>query len=170
MRMLLAIAASPRAACAGAMDRKWHQGNHEQPRVNFYLSLYREKRNLRVPHHSPIVIPAKAGIQSCKSSLVALDPGFRRSDGRTRRSNSAAERAAGALNLRLLAGLGEADLGMLALDIVQLPGVAREEDGRPVAILRQRPAIAFDEGLELDRVGRLHPARRLVGGGLEAGL
>jgi len=27
------------------------------------------------------VIPAKAGIQGCKSSLVALDPGFRRGDG-----------------------------------------------------------------------------------------
>ena len=26
------------------------------------------------------VIPAKAGIQGCKSSLVALDPGFRRGD------------------------------------------------------------------------------------------
>ena len=28
------------------------------------------------------VIPAKAGIQGCKSVLVALDPGFRRGDGR----------------------------------------------------------------------------------------
>jgi hypothetical protein len=28
-----------------------------------------------------VVIPAKAGIQVCKSSLVALDPGFRRGDG-----------------------------------------------------------------------------------------
>jgi hypothetical protein len=27
------------------------------------------------------VIPAKAGIQGCESSLVALDPGFRRGDG-----------------------------------------------------------------------------------------
>jgi hypothetical protein len=26
------------------------------------------------------VIPAKAGIQDCKSVLVALDPGFRRGD------------------------------------------------------------------------------------------
>jgi len=28
------------------------------------------------------VIPAEAGIQGCKSVLVALDPGFRRGDGR----------------------------------------------------------------------------------------
>jgi hypothetical protein len=27
------------------------------------------------------VIPAKAGIQDCKSTRVALDPGFRRGDG-----------------------------------------------------------------------------------------
>ena len=32
--------------------------------------------------HSYAVIPAKAGIQGCKSVLVALDPGFRRGDGR----------------------------------------------------------------------------------------
>ena len=30
----------------------------------------------------PTVIPAKAGIQGCKSALVALDPGFRRGDGK----------------------------------------------------------------------------------------
>jgi hypothetical protein len=29
----------------------------------------------------PIVIPANAGIQGCKSEPVALDPGFRRGDG-----------------------------------------------------------------------------------------
>ena len=30
---------------------------------------------------SSFVIPAKAGIQCCKSVPVALDPGFRRGDG-----------------------------------------------------------------------------------------
>jgi hypothetical protein len=31
--------------------------------------------------HPFLVIPAKAGIQGCKSVLVALDPDFRRGDG-----------------------------------------------------------------------------------------
>jgi len=36
------------------------------------------------PPFNFFVIPAKAGIQACKSSPIALDPGFRRGDGRKR--------------------------------------------------------------------------------------
>jgi len=43
--------------------------------------LSQGRRGCRDGSPPVLVIPAEAGIQDCKSTTVALDPGFRRGDG-----------------------------------------------------------------------------------------
>jgi hypothetical protein len=49
------------------------------------MSGIRHKQRLNTPFIRSLVIPAKAGIQGCQSTLIALDPGFRRGDGQKMR-------------------------------------------------------------------------------------
>src|SRR6185437_6137988 len=69
--------------------------------------------------------------------------------------------------LGLLARGGEAQAGPFARRRVEVPGIAREIDGRVVVVLADRRAVSLDEALHVGGVA-LDPARAVVGSGLKA--
>src|SRR5690606_23983242 len=69
--------------------------------------------------------------------------------------------------LGLLAGLQEADVGERLRSMVQVPGIAGQEDRRTIVIFGIGAAVGVHELLDRPRIVRLQPPRGLIGRRLE---